>query len=277
MRVRLIAGMIAALAAVAAFAAPAAASPLVDVTASPETIAVGGSSTITATGFGGIDSIRFDVTGDPGGSLAGGGTSAEVPVTDGTATTTFSASQGGTFTIEVVDGEAVLAIANVVVTAPAPPTTETTLVASPQSVGVDEESTITATGLGELTTARFGLDGTPGGSLTGSDGTSTSVSAVVTGGEASVTFVATETGVFTVAVGDGETVYGFATVTVTESVQPSATSTSTPSPSASRAGNSGADDASSALWVWIVVGALVVAAGVVVAIILVRRRNRAQP
>ena len=72
MRVRLIAGMIAALAATAAFAAPASASPLVEVTASPETIAVGDSSTITATGFGGIDSVRFDVTGDPGGMLGGG-------------------------------------------------------------------------------------------------------------------------------------------------------------------------------------------------------------
>lgn len=276
MRTRILAGMIAALAAVAAFAVPAAASPLVDVTASPETIAVGGSSTITATGFGGIDSIRFDVTGDPGGTLAGGGTSAEVPVTDGTATTTFSASQGGTFTIEVVDGEAVLAIANILVTSPAPPTTQTTLVASPESVAVGEESTITATGLGELTTARFGLDATPGGSLTGSDGTSTSVAADVTGGEASVTFASTETGIFTVAVGDGETVYAVVTVTVTEGAQPSETPTSTPSPSATSAAGEGEDGGFPAVWVWVIVGAVVVAAGVVT-IVLLRRRNRAQP
>ncbi len=276
MRVRLIAGMIAALAAVAGFAAPAAASPLVDVTASPETIAVGDSSTITATGFGGIDSIRFDVTGAPGGMLAGGGASAEVPVTDGTATTTFSASQGGTFTIEVVDGEAVLAIANVVVTSPAPPTAQTTIVASPEAVAVGEESTITATGLGDLTTARFGLDGTPGGALTGSDGPSTSVAADVTGGEASVTFVATETGVFTVAVGDGETVYAFVAVTVTEGAQPSATSTTTPSPSSTPSPSPAADDAGFPVWIWIVVAAVVVAAGVVT-VVMVRRRNRAQP
>ena len=96
----------------------------VTVTATPPTITVGGTSTITATGLGDLETVFFAVSGGPGGSvssivLASSGSEIEKPVTDGTATATFTANAVGTYVVNVSDGETSLGETTVTVTAAA--------------------------------------------------------------------------------------------------------------------------------------------------------------
>jgi LPXTG-motif cell wall-anchored protein len=94
----------------------------VTVTAGSATITVGGSTTVTATGLGELETVYFGTDGTPGGSVssivraAGTGPVAK-PVVDGSASATFTASAAGTFTIAVSDGETVLGTTTVTVAA----------------------------------------------------------------------------------------------------------------------------------------------------------------
>lgn len=245
----------ATLAVVLAFGGGAAASAqtAASVTASPDSIAVGDTSTITATDLGGLETAHFGLDGTPGGSLS----AEEASVTNGEATVDFTAAEAGTFTIAVGDGENVLASTTVTVTEGGG--SVATVAASPASVAVGETSTITASGLGGLTTAGFGLDGTPGGSLSAEE-------AAVSNGEATVDFTATEAGTFTVAVSDGETVLGTTTVTVTAAVTPTPTTSPTPAPAAGGL-------AAEVIWIIVILAVLVIAA-VVTIIVLARKRSR---
>lgn len=243
-------------------AGAAAAAQTATVTASPAEMAIGDISTITAADLGALTTVTFGLDSTPGGSLkvigaSGSSTSAEVDVVDGKAGVDFSSTQAGTFTIAVSDGETVLGTTTVTVDGGGG-STVAQVAASPASVTVGTASTITASGLGGLADVDFGLDGTPGGTLSAE-------SARVSDGTATVEFTATEAGTFTVAVSDGETVLGTTTVTVTVA-QPSPTPTPSPTPA------QGSDSA--LLWIVVVLGLLAVAA-IVTIIVLVRRRSTA--
>lgn len=112
-----------ALAVAAPVAASASAAP--QVTASPASIAVGQSTTVTATGLGGLETAGFGLDDNSAGTFAGGSTSAEVAVSNGTATVEFTAETAGTFTIAVGDGETVLATTSITIAAATPTPTAT--------------------------------------------------------------------------------------------------------------------------------------------------------
>ena len=96
------------------------------------TITTGETTTVTATGLGGLQSAFFGLGGTAGGSFSpSGATSVTSPVSDGTATAVFTASEAGSFTIAVGDGENVLATTIVTVTAAATPTAEPTPTETP--------------------------------------------------------------------------------------------------------------------------------------------------
>ena len=90
--------------------------------AAPTSIAAGRSSTITATGLGGLPSARFGLGAGPSGASVD---PISATVSDGTATTTFTATQPGTYTVDVTDGETPLATVEVTVTAASPTPTST--------------------------------------------------------------------------------------------------------------------------------------------------------
>lgn len=177
----------------------------------------------------------------------------------------------------LVAGGAVAASAN-----PAAPG----VTADPASIEVDGEATVTATGLGGLETAYFGLDATPGGEFVLESGErATTAEVSVSDGTATVVFTATQPGTFTVAVGNGETPLAQVEVTVEAAQSPSPTPaptvtvtvtpepTGTPSPSATGAPVEPAGFPGWVLWLIIGLGILVVAA-VVVIIVLARRGSR---
>ncbi|WJL94679.1 hypothetical protein QSU92_11955 [Microbacterium sp. ET2] len=104
----------------------------VAITANPTSIDTGESTTVTATGLGGLEEASFGLGGTGSGSFDGGGTSAQVPVTNGEATTTFTATEAGDLVIAVGDGETPLASVDVAITAaPTPTPTPTPTTASP--------------------------------------------------------------------------------------------------------------------------------------------------
>lgn len=162
--------------------------------------------------------------------------------------------------------------------------TEPTVTAEPSAIAAGEQSTVTASGLGGLETAYFGLGG--GGSLIDPDtGQPTNtVEAPVSNGIATATFTASEAGDYVVAVGDGETSLAQVSITVTgatASPEPTptvtVTATSEPSPQPTVTAISG-DLAGDGLPAWaivlIVVLAVLVVAGIVTIVVLVARRGR---
>lgn len=163
------------------------------------------------------------------------------------------------------------------------------LTAEPASVSVGEETTVTATGLGGLETAYFGLDGTPGGTLIDptTDQPTNLYEAPASNGEATARFSATQPGTFTVAVGDGETVLTTTTVTVTAAESPTPTPVPTvtitaqpPSPEPTMTTQGGtATDAGLPLWALILIIALavIVVAAIVTIVVIVARRGRTGP
>ena len=110
-----------------------------ELTAESATITTGETTTVTATGLGGLESASFGLGGTPGGAFSPGGeTSVTSPVSNGTATAVFTASEAGSFTIAVGDGETVLATTIVTVTAAATPTAEPTETPMPISANTDD-------------------------------------------------------------------------------------------------------------------------------------------
>ncbi|MFE5407261.1 LPXTG cell wall anchor domain-containing protein [Microbacterium sp. NPDC056569] len=95
----------------------------VTVTAGSATITVGGSTAVTASGLGDLQTVFFAVSGGTGGSLSsivlasGGGSTVEKSVTDGSATATFTASAVGTYNVSVSDGETTIGQTTITVTA----------------------------------------------------------------------------------------------------------------------------------------------------------------
>ena len=247
----------------------------VEVTASPPTIAVGETTTITAEGLGGLETAGFGLGDTSSGTLSvdggAGGATADAPVSGGRATAQFTPSVEGTLTISVGDGETVLGTTTVTVTAAAP-TAQASLTADPESIAVGETARITASGLGGLEKAGFGLGDTAAGTFTAVGGSGTGESSIevdVSDGTATVEFTAAQAGSVTIAVGDGETSLATTTITVTAA---SASPTPSPSPTATTA--PGGDAGFPAVWIWIIVlGALLIAAIVVIVILAVRRRT----
>jgi hypothetical protein len=158
--------------------------------------------------------------------------------------------------------------------------------AEPASIAAGEETTVTATGLGGLETAYFGLGG--GGSLIDpSTGQETNlVEAPASGGTATVRFTAADAGDYVVSVGDGETSLAQVTVTVTgaETPEPAPTVTVTtttepvPAPSPTPTATP-VDSAGIPLWatILIVVLAVLVVGAIVTIIVLVARRGKSGP
>lgn len=110
-----------------------------ELTTESATITTGQTTTVTATGLGGLESASFGLGGTPGGSFSPGGeTSVTSPVTDGKATAVFTASEAGSFTIAVSDGETVLATTIVTVTAAATPSAAPTETPMPISANTDD-------------------------------------------------------------------------------------------------------------------------------------------
>jgi hypothetical protein len=105
----------------------------VSVSASPTSIEIGESTTVTATGLGGLETAFFGLDDNAAGTFEpGGGSSAETPVTDGTATLTFTGAQEGSVTVAVGDGENVLGTTTVTVIAEPSPTPTPSPTASPE-------------------------------------------------------------------------------------------------------------------------------------------------
>lgn len=253
-------------------AAAHAGSAEVEVFANPDTVGVGVATPVSATGLGGLETAGFGLDNTTGGSLSSDastyGPTAEARVNDGNALVYFKASQAGTYTVDVTDGETPLGQTTITVTADAP-TTGPQLSASPASIESGRSATITATGLGGLETAGFGLGGGPSGAqVNPSD-------ARVSDGTASTTFTATQPGTYTVDVTDGETPLATVEITVTAaSPTPTPTQTSTPTTSPTPAptpSDSGVPAA--VVWIIVIVAVLVVAAVVITAVVLARRRG----
>lgn len=222
------AAIISAAALAAAGAGSAAyADPAVRVSADQTTISVGGTTTITASGLGGLARATFGLDDTTMGVFSGSGSAAytgEV-LSNGTSVATFQALKAGTVTIAVGDGESVLGTVAVTVTGSARGGAR--VVVDPTTIRAGQTATVTATGLGGLQKAVFGQSGPGGGAFAGG-GSSVSVS--VTGGTASTSFTAGRAGTFTIAVGDGETPLATTTVTVAAAPTPSPAPTPTVTP-----------------------------------------------
>lgn len=265
---------LAAAVALSASGAPANADEGAQLTAAPASITAGQTTTVTATGLGGLQQATFGLDDTPGGSFTEtGAASYQAAVSGGRATATFTARQAGTFTIAVGTGESALATLTVVVRAaapapapaPHPSAPPVAISAQPTQVEAGQSSTLSATGLGELRTVTFGTDAAGGVTFLPSD--QTSQQSTVTAGTATAEFVAEEPGTYTVVVSTGESVLASTTVVVSAAPQPSPTviSVDTPSPGAPT-------------WttVWVVAGlaALVIVAGGVTWVVTARRRRR---
>lgn len=264
-RTRIVGALITAAAAALALAAgPAYAAAGTQVTASETTIAVGDTTTITASGLGGLEQASFGLSDNSLGQFTENAeTSYQAPVSDGTATATFSGVAEGTVTVAVGNGETVLGTVEITITGGGGSTVEVT--ASPASVAVGTATTITVTGLGGLEQASFGLDDTAAGTF--EPGGQSSATAPVSDGQATISFTPSKAGSVTIAVGDGETVLG--TTTVTASAAPSPTATPTPSVSPEPA-----SDGMSPVLFWVIIALVVlIAAGIVVWIVLAQRRK----
>lgn len=239
----------------------------VQVTADPATIAVGDTTTVTATGLGGLETAGFGLDNTSDGSLSADGSSfsstASVPASNGSAVVYFKASAAGTYTVNVSDGETSLGQATVTVTDAAPPSEQAQLAASPSSVTAGQSATITATGLGGLESAAFGLGSGPAGASVNPE------SATVSGGTASTTFTATEPGTYTVDVTDGETPLATVEVTVTAASTPTPTVAPTPAPAPTEDGV-----APWVVWLIVIIALLVIAAIVITVVVRNRRRAR---
>ncbi|THG33987.1 hypothetical protein E6C70_11225 [Glaciibacter flavus] len=197
-----------------------------EVTANPSTVAVGEVARVTATGLGGLETAGFGLSNTDGASLSADGstfdTSATSPVTDGSAQVYFKASEPGTYAVDVTDGESPIGDTTITVTADAP-AAGAQLTASPGTITAGQPVTITASNLGGLATANFGLGGNSG------DATLDPATATVTDGTATTTFTASEPGTYIVDVTDGETPLASTQVTVTGADPAPSMTTTTPS------------------------------------------------
>jgi hypothetical protein len=184
-------------------------------------------------------------------------------------------------------GVAVLLAALFGVAASASAAATPAVVAAPSSPTVGEATTITASGLGGIESATFGIDDTSAGVFS-SDGAATgaATSAVpVSEGSAVVEFTPTRSGDIVIAVGTGESVLAEVVISVSAATAESAPSTIGPTPATTTATPAGDDSAQSEpdsgaeagrfafVLIPLIAAAIIVAGGIVV-ISRGRRRRR---
>ena len=158
----------------------------------------------------------------------------------------------------------------------------------PETVSIGETAQVSATGLGDLTTATFGMDATEGAAFVGDgvgpDATIAEVPAA--DGAALIEFTATESGTITITVGTGESVLASSVVTVTAATAEPAPETAEPTPSASpTATDTAANDSQQAEPAaevdagrgFLVLFAVLAAAVVVIGGVIVLMRGRRKP
>lgn len=116
------------------------------------------------------------------------------------------------------------------VPSPASAATAPAVVAAPSSPSVGEVATITASGLGGLASATFGIDDASAGAFSGEGAEigATTAAAPVSDGSAVVEFTPTRTGDIVIAVGTGESVLAEVTISVSAATAEPAPSTVSP-------------------------------------------------
>ncbi|CAN3701044.1 hypothetical protein MMX123_01037 [Microbacterium sp. MM2322] len=115
-------------------------------------------------------------------------------------------------------------------------TTGPAVTIDPATVAIGETTTVTATGLGGLETATFGMDATDAAAFDGDgvDAGGTTARVAVVDGSATVELIPTRAGEIVIAVGTGESTLAQATVTVTAATaEPVPATSSAPESSAS--------------------------------------------
>lgn len=126
-------------------------------------------------------------------------------------------------------------------------TTGPAVTIDPATVAIGETTTVTATGLGGLETATFGMDATDAAAFDGDgvDAGGTTARVAVVDGSATVELIPTRAGEIVVAVGTGESTLAQATVTVTAATAEPVPATSAPSsaPESSASPSAGEDSA----------------------------------
>lgn len=126
-------------------------------------------------------------------------------------------------------------------------TTGPAVTIDPATVAIGESTTVTATGLGGLETATFGMDATDAAAFDGDgvDAGGTTARVAVVDGSATVELIPTRAGEIVVAVGTGESTLAQATVTVTAATAEPVPATSAPSsaPESSASPSAGEDSA----------------------------------
>ncbi|MCJ1706404.1 hypothetical protein [Microbacterium sp. VKM Ac-2923] len=131
----------------------------------------------------------------------------------------------------ILPATAVLLAALVSVPFSASAATPPSVVGEPSTVSLGETTTITASGLGGLETATFGIDDTDAGAFSGDgvESSETTVAVPVTQGTAVVEFTPTRSGDIVIAVGTGESVLAQATIAVSAATAEPAPAAPTPS------------------------------------------------
>lgn len=126
-------------------------------------------------------------------------------------------------------------------------TTGPAVTIDPAAVAIGETTTVTATGLGGLETATFGMDATDAAAFDGDgvDAGGTTARVAVVDGSATVELIPTRAGEIVVAVGTGESTLAQATVTVTAATAEPVPASSTPgsAPESSASPSAGEDSA----------------------------------
>lgn len=129
-------------------------------------------------------------------------------------------------------------------------TTGPAVTIDPATVAIGETTTVTATGLGGLETATFGMDATDAAAFDGDgvDAGGTTARVAVVDGSATVELIPTRAGEIVVAVGTGESTLAQATVTVTAATAEPVPASSTPgatssAPESSASPSAGEDSA----------------------------------
>lgn len=126
-------------------------------------------------------------------------------------------------------------------------TTGPAVTIDPATVAIGETTTVTATGLGGLETATFGMDATDAAAFDGDgvDAGGTTARVAVVDGSATVELIPTRAGEIVIAVGTGESTLAQATVTVTAATAEPVPATSAPSsaPESSASPSAGEDSA----------------------------------
>ncbi|MGZ0712279.1 hypothetical protein ACWPKO_28480 (plasmid) [Coraliomargarita sp. W4R53] len=134
--------------------------PLINVfslTASPETITLGDSSTLTLTGLEDTTPVYFAIAEPELNNNQGMLDPEDTAVADGIATTVFTPNAAGTYVIEAGSENFEGILASVTITVLEPLTNVFSLTASPETITLGESSTLTLTGLEDTTPVYFAI------------------------------------------------------------------------------------------------------------------------